>query len=98
MVSTMRNHKAIAVAPMHPVITPSRKKLCGRSAIGVLSCSSMLVVFLENTQPVDIYLATPGRRAGSECTAIVAPFSPFDAIPLSLLVPFQTLMLDNVLT
>src|SRR5438105_14366830 len=33
MVSTMRNHSAMEVAPMKPVITPSRRKLCGRSAI-----------------------------------------------------------------
>src|SRR6266550_3222509 len=53
-VSTIRNQIAIAVAPMKPVITPSRRKLCGRSAIG----SSDLVRFHsfgENTQRPGIF-------------------------------------------
>src|SRR5712671_164496 len=37
MVSTTRNQIAIAVAPMKPVIMPSRRKLWGRSAIDVLA-------------------------------------------------------------
>src|SRR5712675_1686935 len=74
MVSTIRNQTAIAVAPMIPVITPSRRKLCGRSAIGSSdTCDSAPCG--ENTQPPGIFQASTKLLEHPD----VAPFSPFEA-------------------
>src|SRR5712664_3412530 len=76
MVSTMRNHAAIAVAPMKPVITPSRRKLCGRSAIGVLCCNGVQVSLGENTQTQGIFQANSALSSQDRACRSLAPFSP----------------------
>jgi hypothetical protein len=74
MVSTIRNQTAIAVAPMKPVITPSRRKLCGRSAIGSSDAFDSGPCG-KNTQPPGIFQASTKWLQHPD----LAPFSPFEA-------------------
>src|SRR5688500_2479111 len=60
--STMKNQIAIAVAPMKPVSTPSRKKLCCRSAM-FAPLRSRGCSFAEDTFPSGIFQAERARSA-----------------------------------